>query len=265
MLILASILVLFVVEAGALVHYLIKAGVSAEAPAPVAAAATVSVPDTAQPDRLALNVERRGQALRLHWDRNAAAVREASRAMLYIRDGKHTSQLTLDSALLHSGVLSYWPETATVEFRMELLGAGEPVAASVRSVNGPASEPAADVGPTRMRRRPFPADRADRTAGDEVRPSPFVAPKAAKAPKAAAPETAREEAAPKAAPPAAAEPPARVAAPRQEIVPLPDREPEPEATEVHESPHGSRLGRFAGKIPLLKRLVKHPPAGDDRH
>lgn len=54
------------------------------------------------------------------------------------------------------------------------------------------------------------------------------------------------------------EPPAHPAEVRDLVVPLPSPEPAPDVTEATEPPKGSRWGRMVDKIPLLRRLKKHP-------
>ncbi|SPF54565.1 hypothetical protein SBA4_6480008 [Candidatus Sulfopaludibacter sp. SbA4] len=224
-------------ETAAIVHYLRKPAVMASTEAvstPVPVAAPVAPP----PQRhVTLNVERNGQSLRLKWDRNAAAVREATHAILHIEDGTHQSQLDLDSTLLDSGLLSYWPETRNVAFRMELFTPGRTVTESVRATN---------VTPPQSRRHASSQGDADRSEDDDARPSPFASPK-----------TGRP------APALSIEASPRSTGLRDEVVPLPPPAPEPEATEVTEPARGSFLGRFVSKIPLLRKLVKHPQEAPD--
>ena len=199
---------------------------------PVPPAAPVAPPPQ---QHVTLDVARNGQSLRLKWDRNAAAVREATHAILHIEDGTHRSQLDLDSTLLHSGLLSYWPESRNVEFRMELFTPGRTVTGSVRATN---------ATPSQSRRHASSAGDADRSEDDDARPSPFASPKTRRPAPAFAEESKKA---------AAQEDPAEL---RDVVVPLPEPAPEPVA-------QGSRWSRFAGKIPLLRRLVKHPQEAPD--
>jgi len=249
-------------EGAAIVHYLHKPAVMASAPVPV----FVPAPQPSQHVRL--DVERHGQSLRLRWDGNAAAVGDATHAILHIGDGIHQSQLDLDSTLLHSGLLSYWPETRNVDFRLELFTPSQIINESIRAVNGTPTEPVADAVATQPRRHAPSEGQAERSEeADQTHPSPFASPKtlrpACAVAKAAPKNTAVPEITAKEEPPTPAPPPLRPTEVRELVVPLPPPAPEPEATEVTEPAQGSRWGRIAGKIPLLRRLVKHPQSAPD--
>jgi len=92
-------------------------------------------------------VQHDGTALRLHWNPDSEAVRQAGRGALLIADGPRQSRLDLTPADLRAGVASYWPESPRVDFKLELDGA-------------PAGEVEAPALAVRQ----------------EPRPSPFVAP-----------------------------------------------------------------------------------------
>jgi hypothetical protein len=72
---------------------------------------------------VALYVQHDGAALRLHWNADSDAVRHAGSGALLIADGPRQSRLDLTPADLQSGVASYWPESARVDFKLELDGA----------------------------------------------------------------------------------------------------------------------------------------------
>jgi TonB family protein len=204
-------------------------------------------------------VQNDGTALRLVWDRHAPAVRNADLAILEITDGSHISKLNLGSRELSSGMVSYWPETKDVSFRLQVLGNGHQTDDSIRAVGGQlaalpagpveaAPEPAPPVKrappattakvvqpppPPVVNHAPAPAQgEAARAVVPESRPSPFVAPTQPVA------ETK---------PPAAAPPKPAVMAPR---------EWEPVVSVEAEPVSGSRVGRVVSHIPLLKRLRK---------
>jgi len=86
-------------------------------PAPAAA----PPPHNAAP--VALFVQHDGAALRLHWNPDSDAVRQAGRGALAIGDGPRQSRLDLTPADLRAGVASYWPESPNVDFKLELDGA----------------------------------------------------------------------------------------------------------------------------------------------
>ena len=260
----------------AIVHYLnrnttsLKPSAQPAAGAPgVMEAATrpVAPAQLSEPQAVKLDVRRYGQALRLTWDPSAAAVRDATHATLHIQDGRQDSQLELDSNMVHAGVLSYWPETRNVGFRMELFSPDQNVSASIRSVNGTAVDAGLEPVAPRPRRMVRPTTRADRADREDLRPSPFTSPQSAKpAPTPARPVNTAPASAARAVEvpsptPSSARPAASSSAIREEVMPLPPPPPRTsDATEVKEPSRGSRLGKVAGKIPLLRRLVKHPPA-----
>jgi len=96
---------------------------------------------------VALYVQHDGTALRLHWNPDSDAVRQAASGSLSIADGPRQSRLDLTPADLRSGVASYWPESPSVDFKLELDGA-----------------PAAELQAPALAVR------------EEPRPSPFLAP-----------------------------------------------------------------------------------------
>ena len=72
---------------------------------------------------LTLQVERRGNDLRVSWNRNAPAVHRAREAVLSIRDGDAQLQdLRLELDQLHNGSVLYTPANSTVQFRLEVTG-----------------------------------------------------------------------------------------------------------------------------------------------
>jgi hypothetical protein len=220
-----------------------------------------SVPPAVEPqsrDHINLSVQTDGSALRLVWDQHASAIRNADRAILEITDGNHLSKLNLGSRELGSGMVSYWPETKDVSFRLQVLGNGHQTDDSIRAVGGQlaplpavpveaASKPAEPAKPVTLAKAPVvqappppvvnlaPAPtqgEASRAATQEPRPSPFVAPTQPVA------ETK---------PPVATPPHPATLAPR-ELEPVVSVEAEPVS--------GSRVSRVVSHIPLLKRLRK---------
>jgi hypothetical protein len=115
-------------------------------------------PGAASASSLSLKAERSGGQLYLNWDRNAAEVRGAQKASLFITDGDQTQVVPLTANELRTGGFVYTPATGDVGFRIELtsLADGRIVSESIRSVLGrpsplgalalpaaPASDPAA--------------------------------------------------------------------------------------------------------------------------
>lgn len=73
--------------------------------------------------------------LDLTWNRSALGQARAQYGLLTIADGSRSKQLTIDSAQLHSGTLTYFPNGADIQFRLEIgLGGGRSVAESVRVI-----------------------------------------------------------------------------------------------------------------------------------
>ena len=81
----------------------------------------------------------------LTWDRNAAAVRDASQAVLSIRDGERRRDVALDLSILRTRTAEYRPFSRSVEFQMTLT---EPTGRRVseRAAVG-LSDPPAELAP----------------------------------------------------------------------------------------------------------------------
>jgi len=88
----------------------------------------------------ALNVTTAGNSLRLSWDRQA--LRRASNAVLWIKDGHEEQRFELDGKQLSEGSVVYWPRNSDVNFRLELVSPGANVTESVRAIGGPNPAPA---------------------------------------------------------------------------------------------------------------------------
>jgi TonB family protein len=73
--------------------------------------------------------------LDLIWNRSVLERLRAQQASLTITDGSNSKRLTIDSAQLHSGTLTYFPSGSDIQFRLEItLNAGHSVAESVRVI-----------------------------------------------------------------------------------------------------------------------------------
>ena len=59
-----------------------------------------------------------GDELRIEWDRNSQAIREAARASLEIKDGTVTVPIALDSGRLREGFFNYTRKSGDLELRM---------------------------------------------------------------------------------------------------------------------------------------------------
>jgi hypothetical protein len=208
-------------------------------------------------DHVALNVQRDGPSLRLVWDRNSPVIRNAAKAILYINDGDHESQLSLDPRELGSGLVSYWPDSKDVTFRMEVFAAGHSTDDSIRVVGGvavpsvaarraepvrpaaPAPQPppasSLSVPPQQRAAAPSSQGSASRSAeqhpeSTEPRPSPFTpVPKPMIAATAATPTTA----------------------------PAPQAPPASTQVSVRVEPVSGSRG-VIGRIPFFRRFKKQP-------
>src|SRR5215471_6502028 len=135
----------------------------------IAAALTVGVllgieavmPGTKPPGpgpTLGLRVTNSGDGLRLSWNHQASE--RAGAGTLYIRDGKDEKQYSLDAKQLGEGSIAYWPTSADVNFRLELIAAGPRVTESVRAIGGPSKPPSpeftADSSPAPPAAKPAP-------------------------------------------------------------------------------------------------------------
>ena len=224
--------------------------------------AVVRLTPPVDPAHVGLNVQREGPSVRLYWDRNAPAIRDASKGVLYINDGSHKSQLNLDPSELRTGLISYWPDSKDVTFRLQTFATGYSTDDSIRFV-GAASVPervphaidrrnilaaipeAGSAPPTPQRSTQGTAARAADTrpaaAPPAPRPSPFTAlPK----PAVAAPVPAAT---------ATSAPPPGPAATAIKTT-------EPQIAVSVEPVGQSRFGRAIGHIPLLRRLKKQQQA-----
>jgi hypothetical protein len=125
------------------------------APAPIASDAP----------QLALQVERRGNDLRVSWNRSAPAILQAKQAVLSIRDGESQRQeLRLDLDQLRNGSVLYTPSNNNVQFGLEVTGPGNgKTTESVLALTAPKPN---TVPPT-----PIPTARAPYGSGQQAPPA----------------------------------------------------------------------------------------------
>jgi hypothetical protein len=186
----------------------------------------VSVRPPAVPETIGLRADAEGERLRVQWNRASRQIRNADHAVLFIEDGTVETKLDLTGRQLDSASVLYWPESERVTFRLEVYRGAQ------------SSSDSTEVAPAPARGRRKPAGLA-RALVEQTRPSAFQ----------------QEE-------PATGETqtlPAPVVAHRQTPEPPP---PEPEAVPLPAAagpPRESRVSRMISKIPLLRRLRKHPP------
>src|SRR5882762_9572505 len=74
----------------------------------------------ASSEPIGLHVDADGPSLRVQWNRNSAAVRNADRATLFIMDGARRQTVNLTGPQLDRSTVRYWPEGELVTFRLEV-------------------------------------------------------------------------------------------------------------------------------------------------
>ena len=179
----------------------------------------VSVRPRAIPEQIGLHAGAEGEGLRVQWDRDSRPIRNADHAILFIEDGALKSQLDLTGRQLDSSSIMYWPESERVTFRLEVYRGSQNSSDSV------------DFAPAQARGR-HRQERLARAIVEPARPSPFEH----------------------------VEPVIEVTQLRPEPV-VAAQELELAASELAaaaEPPRESRLDRVISRIPLLRRLRKHP-------
>jgi protein TonB len=119
---------------------------------------SVRVPASAPDAGLALRVERNAGDILLTWNRDADAIKRATRAVLLISDGPQQDHVEMDLTQLRTGSIVYSPVTSDVVFRMDITGAPDrpPTSETVRV----------------LRTRPSPMPE---TAGTAAHPEPAAA------------------------------------------------------------------------------------------
>jgi hypothetical protein len=186
----------------------------------------ISVPSRAIPEKIGLHADAEDGGLRVGWDRASRPIRDADRAVLYIEDGLLRSHVNLTGRQLDGSTVLYWPETDRVSFRLDVYRG------SLSSSDSAACELPRDA----IRHRPQGAERA---IVEQARPSPF---------ELVRPEIVTTQTLPPPVLPAS-EPPEAL-------------DPAPQPGSVTEQPSESRLDRMISKIPLLRRLEKHPQSDE---
>jgi hypothetical protein len=177
-------------------------------------------------DRIGLEAKADADGIRLQWDRNANSVRTATHASLSISDGNSKSQLNLTDKQLASYAVRYWPETQRVRFRLNLYRGTETVADEVEVLANPT---------------PITAETSrSRAVIEKARPSPF---------ERARPEVVRKREDRSLVASEVPKPPETAAVPKPQTV---------------AAPKESRWGHLVSRIPLLRRLKKHPQAPDSQ-
>ena len=126
---------------------------------------------------LLLRAERNAGQLLLSWNREAALVKTASKAVLLISDGDHKEEVELDLGQLRNGSIVYSPITNDVSFRLEVTDAkqGKSLNESVRVLAGrPSPTPTPPTGQTAIPRVTAPAGEA-KPRQEPAQPAPAPA------------------------------------------------------------------------------------------
>jgi len=85
-----------------------------------------------------LSVERTGPTLRVHWDRNAPTLRDATHAVLHVQDGEIQVDRIVSAAELNAGSVLYQPKNSEVSFGLDVYSAGPHTTGMVQVMNLPA-------------------------------------------------------------------------------------------------------------------------------
>ena len=178
------------------------------------------------PEQIGLHADAEGEGLRVQWDRGSRPVRNADHAVLFIEDGTIQNRLDLTGRQLDSSTVRYWPESERVTFRLEVYHGGR------------SSSDSATFALARARNRRRQAGLA-RAIVEQARPSPFEHV-----------DTEIEVTQMRPVPVVGA------GAPGLEL------EAAPEPVAAAEPPQESRLDRVLSRIPLLRRLRKHPQSDE---
>ncbi len=213
--------------------------------------AKAAAPQAKTVEHVALNVQREGTSIRLLWDRNSPMVRNAEKAILYIDDGNHSSHLDLDHTELESGLISYWPDTKDVKFRLEVFAGSRSSDDSIRVVGGISEPPPATPRIAARRPSAVPPPKIDSTPAPAAPTSEGNASRSNLPPEPAEPRASPFTPVPKSM--AAESKPVSPAAP---ALPAPAVSPDPHVS-VKVEPVGAPRSVIA-RIPLLRRLKKQP-------
>jgi len=84
-----------------------------------------------------LSVERTGPTLRVHWDRNAPTLRDATHAVLHVQDGDIQVERIVTPAELNAGSVLYQPKNSEVSFGLDVYSAGPHTTGMVQVMNLP--------------------------------------------------------------------------------------------------------------------------------
>jgi len=230
----------------------------------------LTAPARAEPVRsIALTLTGEGRRLRLAWDREAQAIQAGHCGVLWIADGGILRRMVLDSSQLDAGTLFYWPVNRDVSFEIKMSegnGRGGEAACGDNSTTLPQTveRPARRerwAGKTASRSRLNTARMARRESIELGQPESVSAGISARIEPRSARAFAIEGESQLVAPlPVRAFQLQPVSEPMlpTAIVPAPLVTPERYATVTVEAVAEWPSNRIAGKIPLLRRLIRPP-------
>jgi hypothetical protein len=173
-----------------------------------------------------LQADQESGGLRVEWNRASRPIRYADRAVLYIEDGSLRSHMDLNGRQLDRSTVLYWPQTDRVSFRLVVYHGSQ------------SSSDSASCGLTRDAIR-HPRPGKERAIVEQARPSPFETVK---------PEIVITQTLPPPVVPAGA--------------PVAAIDPAPQPAEGTDEQGESRWDRMISKVPLLRRLEKHPQSDE---
>lgn len=93
-------------------------------------------------NQFSLRAEALSDGLRLKWDQNSPALRDADDAVVWISDGGQQKRIYLNRDLLRNGSIMYWPNSDDVNFRFEAKNHSESLRAVAPKLPGSKNEPA---------------------------------------------------------------------------------------------------------------------------
>ena len=135
---------------------------------------------------LQLRVERTNGDILVTWNRDAEAIRNATKAVLTINDGDQHENVAMDLAQLRNGSIVYSnPQTADISFKMEVTGAdaNKTTSESVRVLRtrpSPLQDQTASANPAVNPSQPAPVNPAAAAPAADAPPDPSAQPDAPK-------------------------------------------------------------------------------------
>jgi TonB family protein len=132
------------------------------------------VPASLEPQNggLGLGISVEGDALVVSWDRDAPAMRSATKGVLRIQDGSDRRNIELTTAELASGSIVYRPRSDDVDFLLTVYGAGGVTREGERAVDGTSARADAESAAPQL----APAAIRGRSTGIRSAPVRFAAP-----------------------------------------------------------------------------------------